>query len=143
MTQHPAKAPSQRQLRVGEEIRHMLSAIFTRGDLHDPDLHDVSLTVTEVRVSPDLKNATAFIMPLGGGQLDETLAALKRAAPFLRSQVARDLRLRHAPRLSFQPDTSFDQAERINRLLHSGQAARDIGYDRRDGDGEDDDGTAA
>ncbi len=104
----------------------MLSAIFMRGELHDPDLHDISLTVSEVRVSPDLKNATAFIMPLGGGELEVVLAALKRAAPFLRTQLARDLRLRYAPRLSFQPDTSFDEADRINRLLRSEQVARDI-----------------
>src|SRR3546814_18394097 len=111
MTMNPAKTPSQRQLRIGEEIRHMLSAIFLRGDLHDPDLHGVSLTVTEVRISPDLKNATAFVMPLAGSQLDQTMAALKRAAPFLRAQVAKDLKLRYAPRLSFQADTSFDEAQ--------------------------------
>lgn len=138
MTSQSAKPPSQRQLRVGEEIRHTLSAIFTRGELRDPDLHDVSLTITEVRVSPDLKNATAFVVPLGGGPSDETLAALKRAAPFLRGQIAKDLRLRHAPRISFQPDTSFDYAERIDRLLHTGQAARDIGAERADGATDDD-----
>lgn len=115
----------------------MLAAIFARGDLHDPDLHDVPLTVTEVRVSPDLRNATAFVMPLGGSQIDQTLAALKRAAPFLRSQVARDLRLRYAPRLSFQADTSFDQAARINRLLRSDQVARDIAGDNHAEDGDD------
>src|SRR3546814_1265705 len=100
---------------------------------------DLSLTVTEVRISPDLKNATAFVMPLAGSQLDQTMAALKRAAPFLRAQVAKDLKLRYAPRLSFQADTSFDEAQRINRLLHTGQAARDIGVaDRGAGEQEDD-----
>ena len=121
-----ARPPSQRQLRVGEEIRHALSALLLRGDLRDPDLKDASITVAEVRVSPDLRNATAFILPLGGDRSDEVLDALKRAAPYLRTQVSHTIRLRYAPNLSFQLDTSFDYADRISRLLHSDPVARDL-----------------
>jgi len=136
MTARHARAPSQRQLRVGEEIRHALAATLLRGDLRDPVLKDASITVAEVRVSPDMRNATAFILPLGGEQSAEVLEALKRAAPFLRAQVAHAVRLRFAPALSFELDTSFDYAERIGRLLQSETVARDL----RDGedDGEDD-----
>ena len=87
-----AQAPSQRQLRVGEELRHALARILARGDLHDPVLAGVSVTVTEVRISPDLKNAAAFVMPLGGQDTVEVLAALNHASPFLRSQLGREIR---------------------------------------------------
>lgn len=137
------KAPSQRQLRVGEELRHALAALFQRGDFHDPELQSLRITVTEVRVSPDLSNATAFVTPLGGGHVDEALAALRRAAPFLRGQVARAVKLRHAPTLSFEADTSFDYASRIDSILHSPDVARDLtervnGDDDHDEDDEDD-----
>lgn len=122
----PSKTPSQRQLRVGEAIRHALSETLMRGDLHDPALAGRSVTVTEVRVSPDLKNATAFVMPLGGGDAADVVAALKRAAPFLRGQVARAVRLKYAPQLGFQTDTSFEHADRIERLLHEPEVARDL-----------------
>lgn len=117
--------PSQRQLRVGEEIRHALADIFRRGDFRDPVLHDMNLTVTEVRVSPDLKNATAFVMPLGGGH-PELIAALNRASAFLRGQVAKEIRLQHTPRLGFESDSSFDYASKIDRLLHDPAVARDL-----------------
>lgn len=117
--------PSQRQLRVGEEIRHALADVFRRGDFRDPVLHDVNVTVTEVRVSPDLKNATAYVMPLGGGN-PELIAALNRAATFLRGQIAREVRLQHTPRLGFEADTSFDYASKIDRLLHDPAVARDL-----------------
>ena len=126
MTARHVRAPSQRQLRVGEEIRHALSAVLMRGDMRDPDLKDASITVAEVRVSPDLRNATAFILPLGGDRSAEVLSALKRAAPFLRAQVSQAVRLRFAPSLSFQLDTSFDYADRIGRLLQSEPVARDL-----------------
>ncbi|KAA0685085.1 30S ribosome-binding factor RbfA [Azospirillum brasilense] len=141
------KPPSQRQLRIGEEIRHALADLFRRGDFHDPELAELNVTVTEVRISPDLRNATAFVTPLGGGPMDETLSALRRAAPFLRGQVARAINLRHAPTLSFEADTSFDYAGRIDDILHSPAVARDVGYrslaDRVNGDDdhdEEDDG---
>lgn len=124
-TRPGATGPSQRQLRVGEEIRHALADILRRGELRDPALLDVNVTVTEVRISPDLKNATAFVMPLGGGN-PEVIAALNRASPFLRSQVAREVRLQHVPRLGFEADTSFDYATKIDRLLHDPAVARDL-----------------
>ena len=121
-----ARPPSQRQLRVGEEIRHAMSAILARGDLRDPALQDVSLTVSEVRASPDLKNATCFVIPLGGGDASEIVAALKRAGPFLRGQLGREVRLRYVPRLSFQADRSFDEASRIDSVLRRPDVARDL-----------------
>jgi len=121
------KPPSQRQLRVGEELRHALAAVLQRGDFHDPDLKGHLVTVSEVRISPDLKAATAFVTPLGGGDMDEMLAALRRAAPFLRGQIVRAVNLRHAPTLSFEPDTSFEYAGRIDAILHSPDVARDLG----------------
>ena len=137
------KPPSQRQLRVGEEVRHALADLFRRGDFHDPELADLNVTVTEVRISPDLRNATAFVTPLGGGHMDETLSALRRAAPFLRGQIARAINLRYAPTLSFEADTSFDYAGRIDAILHSPAVARDVGYrtlaDRVNGNDDEDD----
>ena len=128
MTRQNATEPSQRQLRVGEEIRHALARILARGGLRDPDLFDVAITVTEVRASPDLRHATAFVTPLGGADMDRVVAALKRAAPYLQGQVGRELRLRFTPSLAFEADRSFDEANRIDRLL------RDIG-EQDDGDG--------
>jgi ribosome-binding factor A len=119
-----------RPLRVGEAIRHALSSIFARGELRDPDLAGVSITVTEVRVSPDLMKATAFVAPLGGGDVDTVVAALHRAAPYIRGQVVREVELRRAPELSFVPDTSFDYASRIDAALRQPTV-------RRDTDGED------
>lgn len=135
------KPPSQRQLRVGEELRHALAELLQRGDFHDPELAALNVTVTEVRISPDLRNATAFVTPLGGGPMDETLAALRRAGPFLRGQIARAINLRHAPTLSFEADTSFDYASHIDNILHSPAVARDVGYTSLahvNGDDEDD-----
>jgi ribosome-binding factor A len=97
-----SEAPTQRQLRVGEEIRHILSDIFRRDMIRDYQLAGVAITVTEVRVSPDLRNATAFVTRLGRNDADKLLPALKRAAPFLRGQVAKAIRLRVSPDLSFQ-----------------------------------------
>lgn len=127
MTRQPTKAPSQRQLRVAEEIRHVLSAVFARHEIRDPELAGETITVTEVRISPDLKAATAFVARLGRSDADALLPALKRAAPFLRSQVASAMRLRVAPTLSFQADTSLDYAMRIDEILHRPDVARDLG----------------
>ncbi|MEC9153945.1 MAG: 30S ribosome-binding factor RbfA [Pseudomonadota bacterium] len=120
------KQPSQRQLRVGEALRHALSGILGRGKLRNPTLRNVSITVTEVRTSPDLKNATAFVMPLGGEAADEIVEALGKAAPYLRSTVAREVELRHVPRLQFEVDRSFGQADHIDSLLRQPQVARDL-----------------
>jgi ribosome-binding factor A len=120
------KPPSQRQLRVGEELRHELAALLQRGDFRDPDLLDLNVTVTEVRVSPDLRAATAFVTPLGGGKLGTALKALRRAAPFFRGQMAKTLKLRFAPTISFEADVSFDYAGKIDAILHSPEVARDL-----------------
>ena len=121
-----SKAPTQRQLRVSEEIRHVLSAIFLRGEFRDPELADIKVTVTEVRISPDLKNATAFVARLGRTDIEALLPALKRAAPYLRTQVAHEMRLRIAPMLSFQPDTTLDYAMHVDALLRAPEVARDL-----------------
>jgi len=110
---------SQRQLRVGEELRHFLSQIMLRGELNDPELNGLSITVSEVRISPDLNNATVFVIELGGGRSDKMIRALARATPFLRYQIARRARLRRVPKLRFEHDFSFDQADRIGNLLQS------------------------
>ena len=120
------KQPSQRQLRVGEALRHALSGILDRGKLRNPALRNVSITVTEVRTSPDLKNATAFVMPLGGEAADEIVEALGKATPYLRGAVAREVELRHVPRLQFEVDRSFGQADHIDTLLRQPQVARDL-----------------
>jgi ribosome-binding factor A len=122
----PTAGPTQRQLRVAEEIRHVLAGVFARGELHDPELAGVVITVTEVRIGPDLKRATAFVARLGRSDVDALLPALKRAAPFLRGQVAHALRLRFAPDLSFQPDMALEYATKIDRLLHQPEVARDL-----------------
>lgn len=135
MRHNSADGPSQRQLRVGEELRHSLAAILMRDELHDPDLQGVSITVSEVRPSPDMKHATVFVTTLNGDKMETVLPALRRAASFLRGQVARTVRLRHTPQLSFQADTSFDYAQKINTLLHRDVIARDLsdGADENDG----------
>jgi len=124
---HASKAPTQRQLRVAEEIRHVLAGVFARGEVRDPELADVLITVTEVRIGPDLKHATAFVTRLGRSDVAAKLPALRRAAPFLRAQLARALRLRHAPEVHFQVDTSLDNAMNIDALLHAPDVARDLG----------------
>jgi ribosome-binding factor A len=126
MKRHANKPPSQRQLRVAEEIRHVLAGVFARTEFRDPDLAGVIITVTEVRISPDLKHATVFVIRLGRSDVDKCLPALKRVAPFLRSQIAHEIRLRAAPDLSFQPDTALDYAMHIDELLHKPEVARHL-----------------
>jgi ribosome-binding factor A len=139
MKKGDAKAPSQRQLQVGEELRHAVAWMLEKGEVHDPGLGTQPITVTEVRVSPDLRNATAFVMPLGGGAATATVvAALNRAAPFIRRQVARSVKLRVLPAFNFVADTSFDQAQHIDDLLRDPAVARDLhgpGDDSGDDDG--------
>ena len=120
------RAASQRQLRVGEAVRHALSELLARRELRDPALADRSVTVSEVRVSPDLRNATAFICPLGGEDLETVLAGLGRAAPHINGQIARMVRLRNVPRLTFVADPSFDQAAHIDEMLRMPAVARDL-----------------
>ena len=121
--------PSQRQLRVAEEIRHILAGILMRGDLRDPALVGVSVTVSEVRISPDLKNATVYSLPFGKGSVPDVMKGLNRSAPYLRSQVGHALSLRYTPTLTFVPDHSFDEAKHIDDLLRSEKVARDLKHD--------------
>ena len=132
MARQPARPPSQRQLRVGEEIRHAIALAFERGELYDPDLAGQTLTVTEVRVSPDLKNATAFVLPLGGVDGAAAVEALNRAAGFIRHWVGQNVRLRHVPRIGFETDTSFDEARRIDEVLHDPKVLRDLADEAED-----------
>src|SRR5690348_12468123 len=111
------RGASQRQLRVGEELRHALAQLLRPGELRDPALREANITVSEVRVSPDLKNATAFVMPLAGANAAEIMAGLKRSTGFLRGQVARMVELRQAPNIVFALDNAFDNAAHIAALL--------------------------
>lgn len=112
-----AKEPTQRQLRVGEELRHAIVRVLDRGDIRDPDVVAATVTVAEVRVSPDLKNATAFVMPLGGIDADAVVAGLNRAKAFVRREVAQMIALRYAPAIKFERDNTFDEAGKIEALL--------------------------
>ncbi len=121
--------PTQRQLRVAEEIRHVLSGIFMRHEFRDPDLAAAEITVNEVRIAPDLKRATAFISRLGRSDVHLLIPSLVRATPYLRGQVAQALRLRVAPDLVFQPDEALDYAMKIEELMHRPEIARDLQND--------------
>lgn len=122
-----ASGPSQRQLRVGELIRHELAAILSRGDIHDDVLASHPVSVPEVRMSPDLKIATAYIMPLGGRDEKPVLVALEKHRKVLRMAVARRVNLKFAPDLRFRRDESFDEAARIDALLATEKVVRDTG----------------
>ena len=117
---------SQRQLRVGEELRHALAQLLRPGELRDPALREANITVVEVRVSPDLRNATAFVMPLAGGNASEIMTGLKRSAVFLMGQVARMVELRQVPNIVFALDDTFDNAARIAALLARPEDERDL-----------------
>ena len=121
-----SRAPGQRQLRVGEEIRHLLAELLERGNMRDPDLRGATITVTSVDVSPDLRNAIAFVMPLGGQDKERLLAALRRAAPWFRARVSEKAGLRSAPEIRFELDRTFDEADKIGALLRRPDVARDI-----------------
>ena len=112
-----AKGPSQRQLRVGETLRHVVSEILIREDFFDPDLANVSITISEITVSPDLANARVYTMPLGGVNIEVVLPALNRLAPLIQSFVAKKVHLRRTPRLRFLLDESFENAARMNKLF--------------------------
>ncbi len=135
------RAPSQRQLRVGEELRHAIAEVLSRDEIRDPDVEGEVISVTEVRASPDLKQATVFVFPLGLHGAEDAAAAnavvegLKRSAAFVRGRVARKVHLRHTPQLSFELDTSFNNASHIDDLLHRPDVARDI--DQAAGDAAD------
>jgi ribosome-binding factor A len=120
---------SQRQLRVGEIVRRAISDIFSQGGVHDPVLEGHLITVPEVRMSPDLKLATIYVMPLGGRDTDIVLAALEQNRKFLRGEVARRVNLKFAPDIRFRVDERFDEAERIEKLLRTPAVQRDLEQD--------------
>ena len=133
MSRKKGKAPSQRQLRVGEELRHVLAELLGRGDLHDPALAGKSITVSEVRSSPDMRQATVFVMPLGGaGDVQEIVGALNHAAPYLSHEVGRRITMKFTPSLRFELDHVFDEAQHIETLLHQPAVARDLRRDDTD-----------
>ena len=120
------KGPSQRQLRAGELIRHALAEILARGEVHDPVIEKHTITVPEVRLTPDLRLATIYVMPLGGRDTREVLDALERNKRFLRGELAHRINMKFAPDIRFRLDERFDEAERIDKLLHDPRVARDL-----------------
>jgi ribosome-binding factor A len=126
------KPPSQRQLRAGELIRHALMDILSREEFDDPALQGKSITITEVRCSPDLKHATAFAAPLGGEDMGPTIEALNRAAGFLRGRLSKEIDMRYTPQVRFIADDSYDEARRIDQLLASERVRRDLADKAKD-----------
>jgi ribosome-binding factor A len=127
-----APGGSQRQLRVGEIVRHAIADILSQAGVHDPDLEGHIITVPEVRMSPDLKLATVYVMPLGGRDTEVVIAALERNKKFLRGETARRVNLKFAPELRFRADDRFDEAERIEKLLRTPAVQRDVAADSED-----------
>ena len=126
---HPRESTpggSQRQLRVGELVRHAMSDLLTRGEVHDPVLEGHLITVPEVRMSADLRLATIYVMPLGGRDIDAVLEALERNKRYLRGEIARHVNLKFAPEIRFRIDERFDEAERIEKLLRTPEVRRDL-----------------
>lgn len=126
------KGPSQRMLRVGELVRHALSDMLMRGEIIDPVIESVTITVPEVRMSPDLKIANAYIMPLGGTGAEEVVRALNHHARFIRGQVAPKVDLKYAPEIRFFVDDTFEEAGRIDAILRSDKVQRDLHPDDED-----------
>ena len=124
-----APGGSQRQLRVGELVRHAIADILSHGSVHDADLEGHIITVPEVRMSPDLKLATVYVMPLGGRDTEIVIAALERNKKFLRGEVARRVNLKFAPDIRFRVDERFDEAERIEKLLRTPAVQKDLEQD--------------
>jgi ribosome-binding factor A len=126
---HEGQGPSQRQLRAAELVRHALVQIIAREDFRDPDLLGASITVGEVRASPDLKHMTVFVSALGPGDPQNIANGLTRSASFLRGRLAKEIELRFTPQLHFQPDVSYDEARHIDELLASPEVARDLRHE--------------
>jgi len=120
------QGPSQRQLRVGEMLRHALAEVLQRGDISDPVLDTAIVTVPEVRMTPDLRHAICYVMPLGGQHIDEIIKALERNRKFLRGELAHKVTLKYMPDLKFEIDRSFEEGDRIDRLLKSPEVTRDL-----------------
>jgi len=119
---------SQRQLRVGELVRHALADMLTRGDVHDPVIESHLVTVPEVRMTADLRLATVYVMPLGGRDAEEVVAAFERHKKFLRAELAHRINLKFAPDIRFRVDERFAEADRIDKLLHSPEVKRDLNH---------------
>ncbi|MGB6939141.1 MAG: 30S ribosome-binding factor RbfA [Xanthobacteraceae bacterium] len=128
---------SQRQLRVGELIRHVLAEMLSRGDIHDPVVEAHMITVPEVRMSPDLRLATIYVMPLGGRDATDVVAALERNKRYVRGEIARRVNLKFAPEIRFRVDERFDEAERIEKLLRTPVVQRDLKSEKESGDEKD------
>ncbi len=122
---HPGNA-SQRQLRVGELIRHALAQMLSRGEVHDPVIESHMITIPEVRMSADLRLATVYVMPLGGRDAQAVIAALERNKRYLRGEIAHHVNLKFAPEIRFRVDERFDEAERIEKLLRTPEVQRDL-----------------
>ncbi len=134
----PTKGPSQRQLRVGEQVRHALSDVLTRGEVQDDLINATVISVGEVRMSPDLKIATAFVVPLAAKDEEAVIDALNHHARFIRGRVGPALRqMKYMPEFRFRLDTSYDNMARIDALLRSPEVARDLGDDPAGGSGTD------
>lgn len=129
MSRFSSKGPTQRQLRVGELVRHALAEAIQRGETRDPALDGLVITVPEVRMSPDLKIATAYVMPLGGQHSDGIVKALARDAKILRKEIASKVALKFVPELRFRMDETFDEAQRIDQLLDSDKVRQDLAND--------------
>ena len=129
--------PSQRALRAGEVIRHAIADILSRGEVHDPVIEGHVITVPEVRMSPDLKLATIYVMPLGGRDEKAVVEALERNKRFLRGEIAHRVNLKFAPDIRFRIDERFEEAERIEKLLHTERVQRDLKGDHDEGTGDD------
>ncbi len=129
---HKPTGPSQRMLRVGELVRHALANVFSRGDIEDEALDGAVITVPEVRMTPDLKLANAYVMPLGGQRAEEIVEALNRHRKFIRGRIAPELDLKFAPEVRFFVDTTFDEFGRIDALLRSDRVQRDLHPDDED-----------
>jgi ribosome-binding factor A len=124
-----SRGPTQRQLRVGELVRHKLAEMLARGEIYDDVLASHVVTITEVRMAPDLRLATAYVMPLGGKDTEIVLVALNRNSKFIRGEIAQAVDLRVAPEVRFREDETFEEVTRIDRLLHSDRVRRDVEKD--------------
>ena len=127
---------SQRQLRVGEIVRHAIAEMLARGDVHDPVIESHMITVPEVRMTADLRLATVYVMPLGGRDADTVIAAFERNKKYLRGEVAHRINLKFAPDIRFRIDDRFAEADRIDKLLHSPEVARDLSKENKENDDE-------
>jgi ribosome-binding factor A len=128
--QFTAEQQSVRVLKVGERVRHILSELLARQEVHDEVVSAANISVTEVRMTPDLRNATAYVKPLLGADEEAVVTALRQNTAFLQREVAKRLGLKFAPKLKFRGDESFDEADRIERLLNDPKVARDLAEDK-------------